>query len=402
MNNLLLFAIAIIPVILISKYVHGKDKNKEPVGLLALLFLSGVASCFLVVFISMFLTPYLPFMQIDTSQPNNFLDVLLYSFVGVALIEESCKFLMTYAIGYRNRSFDEVYDIVVYSVFVALGFAGFENVLYVFQNGIVTGILRAVLAVPGHACDGLFMGYYLSLAKIAHLKKNKEAERNYIIKSIFIPVVLHGIYDFCCFAGNNIIILVFVVFVIAMYWVAIKKLNLVAKNNRNFFAKKKRPYDNTEATPTTNTTFLTEEIIKNANENNIKQKNNSEYFTVVPRDNGPNINSNSDNFTFGEYGVPYVPDLSEHQTIDYAPITKEQSAEYIPELPIDEFSNQGKNVSQSENIEPVVPEQPLVDLTPEYKNNYQLEQPELPKFCVYCGAKLTGQFCSSCGHKIKE
>lgn len=402
MNNLLLFAIAIIPVILISKYVHGKDKNKEPVGLLALLFLAGVASCFLVVFISMFLTPYLPFMQIDTSQPNNFLDVLLYSFVGVALIEESCKFLMTYAIGYRNRSFDEVYDIVVYSVFVALGFAGFENILYVFQNGIVTGILRAVLAVPGHACDGLFMGYYLSLAKISHLKKNKESERNYIIKSIFVPVVLHGIYDFCCFSGNNIIILVFVVFVIAMYCVAIKKLNLVAKNNRNFFTKKKNSYDNTEATPTTDTTFLTEEIIKNANADSIKQNNNSEYFTVVPRDNGPNLNSNSDNFTFGEYGVPYVPDLSEHQTIDYAPITKEQSAEYIPELPINEFNNQGNNIPQPENIDPLTPEQPLVDLTPEHTNNYQPEQSELPKFCVYCGAELTGPFCSSCGHKVKE
>lgn len=401
MNNLLLFAIAIIPVILISKYVHGKDKNKEPVGLLALLFLSGVASCFLVIFISMFLTPYLPFMQIDTSQPNNFLDVLLYSFVGVALIEESCKFLMTYAIGYRNRSFDEVYDIVVYSVFVALGFAGFENVLYVFQSGIVTGILRAILAVPGHACDGLFMGYYLSLAKISHLKKNKEAERNYIIKSIFVPVVLHGIYDFCCFAGNSIIILVFVVFVIAMYWIAIKKLNLVAKNNRNFFAKKKRPYDNTEATPTSNTTFLTEEIIKNANENNIKENNSSEYFTVIPRDNGPNLNSNSDNFTFGEYGVPYVPDLSEHQIIDYAPITKEQSAEYIPEIPVDAFNSQENNMTQPENIEPSVPVQPLVDLTPEH-NNYQPEQTEQPKFCVYCGAKLTGPFCSSCGHKVKE
>lgn len=401
MNNLLLFAIAIIPVILISKYVHGKDKNKEPVGLLALLFLSGVASCFLVIFVSMFLTPYLPFMQIDTSQPNNFLDVLLYSFVGVALIEECCKFLMTYAIGYRNRSFDEVYDIVVYSVFVALGFAGFENILYVFQSGIVTGILRAILAVPGHACDGLFMGYYLSLAKISHLKKNKEAERNYIIKSIFVPVVLHGIYDFCCFAGNRIIILVFVVFVIAMYWIAIKKLNLVAKNNRNFFAKKKRPYDNTEATPTSNTTFLTEEIIKNANENNIKQNNNSEYFTVIPRDNGPTINSNSDNFTFGEYGVPYVPDLSEHQIIDYAPITKEQSAEYIPEIPLDEFNNLGNDIPQAENIEPSVPVQPLVDLTPEH-NNYQPEQTEQPKFCVYCGAKLTGPFCSSCGHKVKE
>ena len=34
---------------------------------------------------------------------------------------------MSYYIGYKSKEFDEFYDIVVYAVFVALGFAAFEK-----------------------------------------------------------------------------------------------------------------------------------------------------------------------------------------------------------------------------------------------------------------------------------
>ena len=44
--------------------------------------------------------------------------------------------------------------------------------MYVYENGFVVGIVRALLAVPGHACDGLFMGYYLGLSKTGQLYNN--------------------------------------------------------------------------------------------------------------------------------------------------------------------------------------------------------------------------------------
>lgn len=229
-TTILLFIIALLPIVVIFKYINNKDVNKEPTSLLVRLFLGGIMSCFLVLFISELLTPILPFM--DKTDESTFAEILLYSFIGVALIEEGCKFFMTYTIGYKNREFDEAYDIIVYSIFVALGFAAFENILYVVGNkSFITGITRGILSVPGHACFGLFMGYYLSIAKIASIKGNVQVMKLNIFKSILIPTVMHGTFDFCLFINNNIFLCVFVVFVIFMYINAIKKLNVVAKHN---------------------------------------------------------------------------------------------------------------------------------------------------------------------------
>lgn len=234
----ILLAIAILPVFLIGKYVCSKDKNKEPTKLLMKLFLMGIVSCFLVLFISSFLDIIFPSMASVDIQKDSFLKVAIHAFLGVALIEEGCKLLMTYIISYRHKEFDELYDIIIYAVFVALGFAAFENVLYVLSSndavkGIQVGLLRSLSAVPGHACDGLFMGYYLSLAKVASIKNKKEEEKKNIIKSLLIPTILHGIYDLCCFTMTKtyIIMLVFFIYVIIMYIISIKKLKLVATNN---------------------------------------------------------------------------------------------------------------------------------------------------------------------------
>lgn len=382
----LLIAIAIIPVIIIMMYVYKKDKNKEPAGLLVQLFIGGVFSCFLVITISRLLTNVFPFMN----PSDSFLDIFLYSFVGVALIEEVCKFLITYALGYRHKAFDEIYDMLAYAIFVALGFACFENILYVIGNetttsALVTGLSRAITAIPGHACDGLFMGYYLSLAKVSAKRKNKIAERNNILKSIFIPTAVHGVYDFCCFSGNIIFFAVFVVFIIAVDIIAIKKLNYVAKINKSVNYKPKtetEPVETLEEKPADETAQVSindNSVTKEANSyNQYNDKSNSEYFTIAPQRPRPTASWNGENFTFENSGVPYVPDLIPEQSIDSAPIiSKEQSADYVP----------------------ILPDEPEFEEIPEIPA-YQLPEPQ-KSYCVYCGAKLQGDFCNSCGHNTK-
>ena len=66
---------------------------------------------------------------------------------------------MTYLISYKHEEFDELYDIIIYSVFTALGFAAFKNILYVlgtetYMEGVQVGVLGSLLAVPGHASMG--------------------------------------------------------------------------------------------------------------------------------------------------------------------------------------------------------------------------------------------------------
>lgn len=239
MKTLILLLLAILPIIIIGTYIYQKDRNKEPLKLLIKLFVFGILSCFLVLFISELISKIIPFFNLDVNKMN-FTQILIYTFIGIALIEESCKWLMVYKIGYNNKELDEVYDAIVYAVFVSLGFAFFENILYVLgENSIGVGISRGLLAVPGHVCDAIFMGYYLSVAKMHSKKKNKHKERKNIYKSIIIPTVLHGIYDFCILSGQSILVLVFFTFVINLYIVSIKKVKetsnttekLIYKNN---------------------------------------------------------------------------------------------------------------------------------------------------------------------------
>ena len=224
----LLLILAVMPVIVICTYIYSKDRNKEPWPLLIKLFILGVVSCFLVLFLSEIVFKIFPFMNKDTSFMN-FFEVMAYSFIGVALIEEFCKFIMAFAGSYFHKAYDEVYDGIVYAVYVSLGFACFENILYVFANqSIAVGISRGILSVPGHACDAVFMGYYLSLAKVYASQGRKDLEKRNIVLSVVVPTILHGIYDFCLFVDIDAILLVFFVFVIALYVFSIKKIKLLA------------------------------------------------------------------------------------------------------------------------------------------------------------------------------
>lgn len=241
-NGLLLF-FAVLPVVLILAFVYKKDKDKEPLMLLLSFFFKGIFSCFLVLMISKILGAFLPFMNKEVNMMT-FTEVFLYAFVGVALVEEFCKWLMVYFGGYNHREFDEIYDILVYSIFVSLGFAFFENLLYVFNSGSLSiAILRAVSAIPGHACDAVFMGYYLSMAKQCRVLKKFDKEKSFLVKSIFIPAILHGIYDFCLMSGRILFVLVFLVFVVYLYVVSIKKLNKLSGSNRslNIFLRRPQP-----------------------------------------------------------------------------------------------------------------------------------------------------------------
>ncbi len=228
--SILLF-VALLPVILICLFVYSKDKNKEPVKLLIKLFCLGIVSCFVTLVITNATTTIIPFFGQDTSKMN-FFETMLYAFIAVALIEEFSKWLMVYFAGYKDKEFNELYDIIVYSVFVSLGFACFENLLYVVPSGkLSTGVLRALLSVPGHACDAIFMGYFLSLAKVYRGQGQKAKEKRNIILSIIMPTILHGIYDFCLMSKVTVLILIFIVFVTSLYVFSIRRLKLVETAN---------------------------------------------------------------------------------------------------------------------------------------------------------------------------
>uniref|UniRef100_A0A7V1EHM3 PrsW family intramembrane metalloprotease n=1 Tax=candidate division WOR-3 bacterium TaxID=2052148 RepID=A0A7V1EHM3_UNCW3 len=107
---------------------------------------------------------------------------------------------------YKNIEFDEVMDGIVYCVASSLGFATIENIFYVFEYGVGTGILRAFLSVPGHALFGALMGYYIGRAKF-----DKPNEKRLITLGLLFAILTHGIFDFLLFTKTFLGLLVVVV-----------------------------------------------------------------------------------------------------------------------------------------------------------------------------------------------
>lgn len=236
MNIIVLLILSLLPVFLIGTFIYYKDKEKEPKRLLIGLFASGIGSLIITLILTIILSIIFPILGEDMTNLN-LLELIFNVFIGVALIEEFSKWIFTYAIGYNNKEYDHVYDMIVYAVFVSLGFAALENIMYVFEGGISVGILRALSAVPGHACYGVFMGYFLSLSKLAEKNENKKLSNKNKILSIIVPTILHGIYDYCLFSQQIILILFFFVFVILLYVYAIKHIKKVSGVQTNFISK---------------------------------------------------------------------------------------------------------------------------------------------------------------------
>ena len=234
MSYILLVA-AIIPIIALCAFIYTKDKNKEPKGLLALLFGLGFASVFPILICELLFGFIFPM-----SEAHGFISVFLHVMFGVALYEESFKWLITKFVGYNNKNFDEVFDVIVYSVFASLGFACFENIMYVFQNGLFNALTRALLSIPGHTCFAISMGYFFSKAKVGQINGNKDVYSKNIILSLVIPIILHTFYDAFLFnstaqtIGELVVELFpFLVFYVVMVIVCFITVDKAAKVQQN-------------------------------------------------------------------------------------------------------------------------------------------------------------------------
>jgi RsiW-degrading membrane proteinase PrsW (M82 family) len=189
-----LLVIAIAPAVALFLFFYLRDKyRREPVGVMLVTFGLGAVALIPAAMTSLSLQKLTGWRS---STPS-----LLHAFLGamiiVGLVEEGAKFLVVRFYAYHRPEFDEPYDGILYSVMAALGFATLENIIYVFSNGAGTGVMRALLAMPSHAFDGVLMGYFLGEAKFAR----DDRTGNWLSALGFgLAVVAHGLYDFIVFA----------------------------------------------------------------------------------------------------------------------------------------------------------------------------------------------------------
>ena len=142
--NPILIAAAVIPAIVLLRFVYKEDRlDKESPGLLLSLVIFGILSTFAAIVTEQIGEAILGILLPQSSTAYN---VLLY-FVVVALSEEGFKYLLLKKRTWYSSEFNCQFDGVVYAVFVALGFALWENISYVLMYGLGTAAVRAVTAV---------------------------------------------------------------------------------------------------------------------------------------------------------------------------------------------------------------------------------------------------------------
>lgn len=184
-----LIVLAIAPAIFLLVYLYFRDRyEREPLGLVVRTFLFGALMAAPVVGVNLLaLKPAAAALGVGGSWQAPW-----DAFIAAALTEELFKLVAVLLIAYRNPNFNEPYDGIVYAAAASLGFATLENVLYVLQNGVNTGVVRAILSVPGHAVFGIIMGYYLGRAKFA---RGLVRKAGLFFGALALPVLLHGLFD---------------------------------------------------------------------------------------------------------------------------------------------------------------------------------------------------------------
>ena len=209
--NILMALAAIIPAVWLLMKVYRMDSvEKEPKGLILRLIGMGMLST-----VGAIVTETIGSALINES---TLVGKFLMYFIVVALSEEGFKYLLLKRTTWMNPNFNYQFDGIVYAVSVSLGFALLENLSYVFSYGLSVAVVRAVTAVPGHACFGVFMGVWYGLAKTFEKRGDVQNEKKCLRMAILIPVLLHGAYDFIASLEGDYTWILFILFVICLFF----------------------------------------------------------------------------------------------------------------------------------------------------------------------------------------
>ncbi|MBQ3422512.1 MAG: PrsW family intramembrane metalloprotease [Romboutsia sp.] len=226
-----LLILAIAPVITIVLWMYLKDKyDKEPIHILTKFFAFGVFISILAIYIEEW------FIKMNIFSES--MDIFYMSFIVAGLVEEGLKSLILIPNLLKEMNFNEKLDGIIYSVFLSLGFATVENIIYILYedptSAFEVGVIRSIISVPAHMMFGVIMGYYISKYKFTDCKSKK---RNLIL-AIILPILLHGVFDFILMIQYRWSIIVFIAYIVYLWKISLDKLDEYTNNSRRKFLKR--------------------------------------------------------------------------------------------------------------------------------------------------------------------
>ncbi len=167
-------------------WLKEDDKNSEPKSLLTAIFVVGMMSV-------VFVVPIEKFIQNNIN--SNEIQILLWS-----VTEEVMKYLAVLVVVYKTKDVDEPIDWPIYLITTALGFAAFENMLFLIKPfsvgqsfvGLLTGQLRFLGSTLLHAVSSAIIGISLGLAFHMHAL----AKKIHLLIGLVIAILLHSVFNF--------------------------------------------------------------------------------------------------------------------------------------------------------------------------------------------------------------
>ena len=189
---LFLLLAALIPPLVLMGVIYRMDKiEREPPRMMMGLFFKGLLGMFPILILELLAAQFVDFF------PWSYLGYLFLSYFCIpGFIEEGVKYRVLKKNTWNDPNFNFRFDAVVYSVFVSLGFAAVENVMYVLTNGFSTAVLRAIFSIPGHAMFGVVMGVGVGTAKWMETMGQRQQAQVLLRRAWLTAAVLHGFYDF--------------------------------------------------------------------------------------------------------------------------------------------------------------------------------------------------------------
>ncbi len=216
-----LLFISLAPVIVISFYIYIRDKyEREPIWILITALLIGSILTLPIIYIEKQIALF-SYLFTNTISLAAF-----KAFVVAAFTEEFFKMLALFLIIWNNKNFNEKFDGIVYAVFISLGFASVENLIYVFDFGYEVGVARAFTAVPAHAMFGIQMGYFFAIARFYPQKRIL-----YLFFSFAVAFLSHGIYDFILMSNFKHYQFILIPFLILLLLLSFRQMKLLSEQS---------------------------------------------------------------------------------------------------------------------------------------------------------------------------
>jgi RsiW-degrading membrane proteinase PrsW (M82 family) len=139
----------------------------------------------------------------------------LAAFVGIN--EEVWKALFTFLLIRKRKEVDEPIDGMIYAMTASLGFAAFENVIYILQHGLGIIVIRSLLSVPAHLACGAIWGYGFSKVRLVDRKKELMP---HVLPWVLMAAGAHAAYDLLAFSGAGVI---FIAPLLVLMWVYVRR-----------------------------------------------------------------------------------------------------------------------------------------------------------------------------------